>query len=188
MIAGPTGNWRNDKPQTLKTDFSISYFSIPNGQMGITSLRIIQFQNFNHHYKWENVNFNNIPKTQFSPCAQKSLIWTEWVTYYHKWNQSVCNSLNSFNTCMHFGGYGGYGACILLSSLWNNDIHSYIYSLPVMYSSRTSVMESGASCIRKWSPLTKPQSQTNRRHLDWCRMVVAYLKSYILSVQKKGWL
>ncbi len=29
MISGPVGNWPNNKPQALKTDFSISYFSIP---------------------------------------------------------------------------------------------------------------------------------------------------------------
>ena len=56
-------------------------FQHPNGQMGITCLRIIWFQNLNHHYKWENVYFSNIPITQFWPCAQKSLILTEWVTF-----------------------------------------------------------------------------------------------------------
>ena len=61
--------------------FSISYFSIPKGQMDITSLTIVRFQNLNHHYKWENVYIHHIPKTWFWPCAQKSLILTAWVTY-----------------------------------------------------------------------------------------------------------
>ncbi len=29
-------------------------FQYPKDQMGITSHRTVQFQNFNHHYKWEN--------------------------------------------------------------------------------------------------------------------------------------
>ena len=59
---------------------SFHTFLYSKGQLGITSLRIAQFQNVNHQYKWENVFFNNIPRTQFWPCAQKSLILTEWVT------------------------------------------------------------------------------------------------------------
>ncbi len=56
-------------------DFSISYFfKYSKGQMGITSLTIVKFQNCNHHYRWENVYFNNIQITQFWRCAQKSLI------------------------------------------------------------------------------------------------------------------
>ncbi len=35
-------------------------FQYPKGQMGKTSLKIVRFQNFNHHYKWENVYFNII--------------------------------------------------------------------------------------------------------------------------------
>ncbi len=38
-ISNPIVDWSNYKPQTLKADFSISYFSIPKmaqiGQMGI---------------------------------------------------------------------------------------------------------------------------------------------------------
>ena len=73
--SGPIGNWHNDKPQILKVDFSISYFSIPKGQMCITLLRIGRFQNFNHHYKWENVYFNNIPKPQFDHVHRSVSFW-----------------------------------------------------------------------------------------------------------------
>ncbi len=60
-------------------------FQYPNGQMGITSHRIIHFQNVNHHHysQWENVYFISI--TQIWPCAQKSLILTEWVTNVENW-------------------------------------------------------------------------------------------------------
>ncbi len=40
-------------------------FKYPKGQMGSTSLGILQDKNINHHCKWKNVYFNNIPKTQF---------------------------------------------------------------------------------------------------------------------------
>ncbi len=36
---------------------------------------------FNHHYKWENVYFNNIPRNQFWSCTQKSLMLTTWITF-----------------------------------------------------------------------------------------------------------
>ncbi len=43
MISGPVDNERNDKSQTLKADFSISYFQYPKDQMGVTSPRTVQF-------------------------------------------------------------------------------------------------------------------------------------------------
>ena len=52
-------------------------FQYPKGQIGITSLWFIRLQNFNHHYKWENVYFCDIPRTQFWPCAQNSFILTD---------------------------------------------------------------------------------------------------------------
>ena len=49
-----------------------TFFNTPNfkGHMGITSLRIL-------------------PWTQFRPCAQKSLILTEWVTNRIGWTDSL---------------------------------------------------------------------------------------------------
>ncbi len=43
-----------------KTISSFHTFQYLNGQKGITSLMIDQFQNFNYYYKWENVYVNNI--------------------------------------------------------------------------------------------------------------------------------
>ncbi len=97
-------------------------FQYPNGQLDITSLylRIIRFQNFYHHYKWENVYFCDIPRTQFWPCAQKSLILTEWVSFWQNgshlrkkekkkkkpctifWYQSWPNSVDIFSLNVTF--------------------------------------------------------------------------------------
>ncbi len=52
MSFGPIGDWPNDKSQTLKADFSISYFSIPQGP---NDHNFVWFKNASHHYKWENV-------------------------------------------------------------------------------------------------------------------------------------
>ena len=68
----------NSKLWNLISQFhTIQY---PKGQISINSLRTVQFKNVNHHYNWENVYLNNIPKPQFWG-VQKSLILSEWITY-----------------------------------------------------------------------------------------------------------
>ncbi len=100
MIYSPIDNWPIHKPQTLKVDFSISYmyFQYPKGKMGITSLRIVRLQNFNHRCKWENVHFSNTLRTQW-PCGQKSLILTAWSTFC-LWNQGPKQKWSDFPQCL----------------------------------------------------------------------------------------
>ncbi len=69
-------------PKLWKLISPFHTFQYPKGHVDIISLRIVRFQNFNHHYKWENVYLNNISRTQFWPCAHKSLILTEWVAFF----------------------------------------------------------------------------------------------------------
>ena len=76
-------NWQLTAMINLKLWKPISpfhTFQYPKGQMGITLLRIVRFQNFNHHYKWENACFNETPKTQFS--TEES----HFDRMGHKWN------------------------------------------------------------------------------------------------------
>ena len=96
MIFDPIGHWPNDKPQTLKADFPIILF---NGQVGITFLRIIRFQNFNHHYKWENVYFRNIPITELTMCTEESHF--DRMYGQHHRGEKFC----SFQKILHFEQY-----------------------------------------------------------------------------------
>ncbi len=56
-------------PKLWKPISPFHTFQYPKGQMGTTSPRIVWFQNVDHHYKWENVCFNNIQKTV---CTEES--------------------------------------------------------------------------------------------------------------------
>ncbi len=71
VISGLIGNWPNYKPKFWKPISPYHTFQYHNGQMGIPSLRIVQFNKINDLYKMGECILWYYSKTKFWPCAQK---------------------------------------------------------------------------------------------------------------------
>ncbi len=68
----------------------------PDQRISEYLFRTVRFQNFNHHYKWDNVYLNNIARIDYVHWRVSSIV-TAWVTIYNcplpKWDFQIWDGM-----------------------------------------------------------------------------------------------